>query len=112
MAKLLITVNITYGGEKARSLVPGYTSQQDVIRTLRTDLTVLRNPYPKAESIELHSVGCITCYWTSQERNVGKFLLSALALLNFEQPITKRLRQIQWEESIGALHNIKQQQSM
>jgi hypothetical protein len=76
MAELLITVEITYTGNKARSLVPGYTSQQDVIKTLRTDLTALKNPHPKTETIELHSIGRIICSWRSHDHNVWAFLFS------------------------------------
>src|ERR1700685_114096 len=61
MSELLIKVAITYKGDKARSVVPGNTSQADVVTTLRTDLTRLKSLHPKTETIQLHSAGHITC---------------------------------------------------
>lgn len=83
MAELLITVEIIYTGRKARSLVPGYTSQQDVIKTLRTDLTALKNPHPKTETIELRSIGRIICSWRSHDYNVWAFLCNMWTCTQF-----------------------------
>jgi hypothetical protein len=90
MTELLITVTVTYGGDKARSLVPRCTSQRDVVETLRTDFTAMGVPHPKAESIVLHSVGRITCFWRTQDTNVCGLLCSALASLKLEFAADKK----------------------
>jgi len=96
MTELLITVTVTYGGDKARSLVPRCTSQRDVVETLRTDFTAMGVPHPKAESIVLHSIGRITCSWRTQDTNL----------------IRKKLRQITREQNTEPLYGIKEQQSI
>jgi hypothetical protein len=112
MAELLITVQMIYFGDKARLLVPGYTSQEDVITTLRADLTALRSPHPKKDEIALHSVGRIVCSWRTQDYNVCGLFYPALAFLELGQPIAKKLRQISKEQDTEPLYMIKEQQSM
>ena len=113
MTELIIKVEITYFGAKARSLIPGLTGQQDVVSTLRADLTAMRTPHPKTDTIELSSIGRIVCSWRTQDYKVCVLTIPTRVLFNlFDKPIVKKLRKMSEEEDAELFETIKYQQSM
>lgn len=70
MVELQLILVFTYTGAKAGNITDAKWNESFVLRTLRSDLTFLGIPHPKAVNIRVPSPGRILFFWDTWSRNV------------------------------------------